>query len=106
MVDLFIKENVRMAFYARDVSLEAAASFLDSNKFGVARDKNGTYYTREELEDAQSIRSIDRNKLDYTIAVSGEIFEGADRELSSTSDGSGGEADNTESSTDSDNKWD
>ena len=58
MYTLYIKEHVRMAFHKRDCSYLEAIKFLENHPYAVVKDKEGTLYkTKEELENAENIRS-------------------------------------------------
>lgn len=101
---LFIKENVREAYFAHDATYEVACKFLENNTHAMVKDSSGNkFYTKEELKNAKNIRRIDRPGYDNAYTSGGEVHQDSDRELFSSIDGSGGTFDNSESSPDSDN---
>jgi hypothetical protein len=98
---LFIKEAVREAFYKTGVGFSEACTFLDSFEYGLVKDASGNkYFTKEELKNAEHIRSVDLVKRDNTTTSIEAIFKAADRKLSETN------SDNSESSTECDNQRD
>ena len=85
MFDLFIKQNVRLAFWKKDVSYEEAMSFLEYIPFSVVKDRAGnSYYTQEELKNAKSIRSEDSVRSDKDTSAGRSVSKDSDRKLSKT----------------------
>lgn len=98
---LFIKKSVKEAFYMTGVSYEAACNFLVSHKYGLVKDASGNkYFTKEELKNAKYIGSVPVARRDNTSTSFGTLSETTDRKLSFV------DTDNSEQSSDSDNKRD
>ena len=64
---LYIKKHVKEAFVKKDAGYKEALRFLEYQDYGLVKDVFGNkYFTREELENAESIRSDDRVEFDNT----------------------------------------
>ena len=83
--DLYIKQHVREMIFKKDVTYEEAYTFLDSKPFSLVKRGNEKYFSKEELENAKSIRQNFGTGFSSG-TISGEsVSEDSDSELSGPS---------------------
>ena len=96
--NLYIKQHRRRLIQRKNVSYEDALRYFDNQEFAFVEDLNGKFYkTKEELENAENIRSIDRSEFDNTTTSRSTIFESTDRQVLTV------DSDRAESSSECDN---
>lgn len=77
----YFKKYVKESYVAQG-DLDAAYLFLATYNFGIVKDSNGqTYKTKEELEDAENIRSKYKPTIDNGTRTSRTFFESSDSKL-------------------------
>jgi hypothetical protein len=98
LYNVYRRVGKRLILRAENVSRKQAIFVLESERpTAFARDKLLNNYTKEELENVESVRSEPEPKLDYEFTDDGQILENTDSELP------GIDTDNSESSSECDN---
>jgi len=96
----FVRPNKRMALVVEDLTLSGAVEFLEDHSDGVILDENNKELTQEDLTNVKSFRSLPGIGEDSFTTRRSTVSKDSDRKLSVFN------RDNTESSTERDNKRD
>jgi len=77
----YLRANKRMIICESGISLDRALDFLSETKHGIITDTNGKELTKEELENAKSIRSLPGIGEADLVASGTTVHEDSYREL-------------------------
>ena len=81
--DLFTKRRVRTVVSEKGVDYEGALHHFDTVRFAYVIDSDGNHYsTKEELENAKSVKSKSGSKSDSRDTSFGKVSKDPDRKLS------------------------